>query len=191
MATKVGSNSAGAASQRADTQTLAELNQRSAGLGLWDVGIFRPFISHYTFAQRATGREKKGADFRCILVSVNDPAQYVNAHMSMRSDKMEPLQQAEAKFKADLKFRLSKVALENSAKQEYLHTPIKHKIDLAKTQADPLLHKNQGETVQPSPSMSINDCKRLEQSQRFDVTAIMDALSDVRSVTPQRQVFLR
>ena len=36
------SKAASAASQRAETQALAELNQRSAGLGLWDVGIFRP-----------------------------------------------------------------------------------------------------------------------------------------------------
>ena len=106
----------------------------------------------------------------------------------MRNDKMEPLQQAEGKFKANLKFRMSKVGLENSIKQEYLHTPIKQKIDLAKTKADPLLQQNQGEIVQPSPSMSIKDCKMLQQSQRFDVTAIMDALSDIRAVTAERQV---
>ena len=46
----------------------------------------------------------------------------------------------------------------------------------------------QGETVQPCPSMSIKDCKKLQQSQRFDVTALMDSLSEVRSVSVTRQV---
>ena len=191
MATKGESNPAqpaSAASQRADTQALVELNQRSAPLGVWDVGIFRPSMLRYTYTQKTTGREKQGANFRCTLVSVSDPSQYVNAQISMRNDKMEPLLQAESKFKANLKFRMSKVGLENSIKQEYLHTPIKQKIDLAKTKADPLLQQNQGEIVQPSPSMSIKDCKMLQQSQRFDVTAIMDALSEIRAVTAERQV---
>ena len=80
------------------------------------------------------------------------------------------------------------MALESSAKQEYLHTPIKLKIDLAKTKAEGLMQQKQGETVQPCPSMSIKDCKKLQHTQRFDVTALMDALSEVRSVNPTRQV---
>ena len=188
MTTNNGSKPASAASQRAETQALAELNQRSAGLGLWDVGIFRPQLHEYTYTQKTTGQEKSGADFRCTLVSVRDPSQYVSAHISMRSGNMEPLQQAQAKFKADLKFRISKVALESSVKQEYLHTPIKLKINLAKTKAEALLQQKQGETVQACPSMSIKDCTKLQQSQRFDVTALMDALSNVRQVDATRQV---
>ena len=94
------------------------------------MSIFRPYIYEWTYTPKATGQPKAGAAFRCTLVSVLDPSQYVNAHIQMRSDNMAPLQQAEAKFKADLKFRISKVALDSSTKMEYLHTPIKHKIDL-------------------------------------------------------------
>ena len=36
--------------------------------------------------------------------------------------------------------------------------------------------------------MSIKDCERLQQTQRFDVTALMDAMSEVRSVSFSRQV---
>ena len=106
----------------------------------------------------------------------------------MRSDSMAPLQQAEAKFKAGLKFRISKVGFDNSARQEFLHTPLKHKIDLAKTKTDPLMQTRVGEVVQPCPAMSIQDCKMLQQAQRFDVTALMDAMSEIRSVTATRQV---
>ena len=187
MSADAESKPASAAPQRADTQELAELNQRSAGLGIWDVGVFHPAMHFWTWTPKGGGREKPGAAFRCTLVSLGDPSQYVTAHMSMRSDNMAPLKQAEAKFQAGLKFRVSKVALDNTVKQEFLHTPVKHKIDLAKTKADPLMQDKQAERVQPSPSMSITDCKKLQQCQRFDVTAIMDVLSETRSVNVTRQ----
>ena len=177
-----------AASQRADTQALAELNQRSAALGQWDVGIFRPAIHEWKYTTKSTSQPKTGKAFRCTLVSVLDPSQYVSAHVQMRSDNTTPLQQAQAKFKAGLKFRISKVALDNSTKQEFLHTPLKQKIDLAKTKVVPLMQEKEGATVQPSPSMCIKDCILLQQSQRFDVTAILDSVSDVRSVSDTREV---
>ena len=117
MGTRTESESASAASQRADTQALAELNQRSAGLGLWDVGIFHPAIHEWKFTAKATGQLKTGAAFRCTLISLVDPSQYVNAHIQMRSDNMTLLQQAEAKFKAGLKFRTSKVGFDSLAMQ--------------------------------------------------------------------------
>ena len=80
-----------------------------------------------------TGQPKTGAAFRCILVSLLDHSQYVSAHLLMRSDNMAPVQQAEAKFKAGLKFRISKVVFDGSPKQDFLHTPLKHRIGLART----------------------------------------------------------
>ena len=110
MATNKESQSgSGAVAQRADTQALAELNQRSAALGLWDVGIYRPGIHEWQWTLKTTEQVKDGAAFRCTLVSLLDPSQYVNAHIQMRSDNMTLLQQAEAKFKAGLKFRISKM----------------------------------------------------------------------------------
>ena len=131
------------ASQHSDTQALAELNQRSAALGQWDVGIFRPGTHEWKYTTKSTKQPKTGKDFRCILVSVLDPSQYINAYVQMRSDNTTPLQEAEGKFKAGLKFRISKVALDNLAKQEFLHTPLKQKIDLAKTKVVPLMQEKE------------------------------------------------
>ena len=78
----------------AEPLALVELNQRSAGLGFWEVGIYRPHIHDYQWTNKNTGQEKIGADFRCILVLVGDPSQYVTAHLSMRSDIKAPLQQS-------------------------------------------------------------------------------------------------
>ena len=113
MATNTESQSgSGAAAQRADTQALAELNQRSAGLGRWGVSIYNPAKHEWKYTPKGAGQPKTGAAFRCILVSLRDHSQYVSAHLVMRSDNMAPLQQAEAKFKADLKFRISKARLQ-------------------------------------------------------------------------------
>ena len=95
-----------AASQRADTLALAELNQRSASLGQWDVSIFRPNIHEWKYNTKSTSQSKTGKAFRCTLVSVLDPSQYINAYVQMRSDNTTPLQEAEGKFKAGLKFRI-------------------------------------------------------------------------------------
>ena len=97
--------------QRVDTQALAELNQRSAGLGQWDVSIYNPAKHEWKYTPKGTGQPKTGAAFRCILVSLRDHSQYVSAHLLKRSDNMVPLQQAESKYKAGLKFRISKVGL--------------------------------------------------------------------------------
>ena len=157
-------------------------------MGLWNVGISRLGMHEWKYTTKATGQLKAGAAFRCTLASLLDPTQYVNAHIKMRSDNMALLQQAEAKFKAGLKFRISKVGFDGLAKQEFLHIPLEHKIDLARTKADPLMQTKEGETVQPTPAMSIQDCKMLQQAQRFDVTALMDAISEVRLVNATCQV---
>ena len=118
MTTTDETKAASAVSQRAETLALVELNQRSAGLGSWEVGIYRPHIHDYKWTDKKTGQEKIGAAFRCILVLVGDPSQYVSAHLSMRSDNKAPLHKALDKFKADLKFRITKVGLDNADKQQ-------------------------------------------------------------------------
>ena len=91
------------------------------------------------YTRKGTDQPKTGADYRCILVSLLDHSQYVSAHLVMRSDNTAPLQQAKAKFKAGLKFRISKVVFDSLSKQEFLHTPLKHRVILAKTKTDPLM----------------------------------------------------
>ena len=83
----------------AEPLALVELNQRSAGLGAWEVGIYRPHIHDYKCTDKKNGQEKIGADFRAILVDVRDPSQYLIAHLSMRSDSKAPLKQAQEKSK--------------------------------------------------------------------------------------------
>ena len=64
-------------SQSATVLALAELNQRSAKLGTWDVGVFQPRIIPYTWKDRKTGQHKAGANFKCLLVSLADRRSYM------------------------------------------------------------------------------------------------------------------
>jgi hypothetical protein len=184
-----GSESQGGAGQhRAASQSLMELNQRSSQLIQCDVGVYRPIIETWKYQAKATKQDKEGAAFRCILVSMADPKQYITGHVNMKGNSKEPLDKAKEKFKADLQFRISKIALDTTSKQEYIHTPHKSKIDLSKTKADPLLKSKEGDVVRPMPSMTLSECKAFSQNQRFDVTALVDSLDKPRKVSDTRQV---
>ena len=100
------------------SQCLSQLNQRSALLGSWEVGVFNPNLHKYVYNAKQSGKPRQGADFRCILVSIDDRSQYIVGHLSMRFDNMKPLTDAESKVKPNLKFRLTKVQLDTSVKQE-------------------------------------------------------------------------
>jgi len=187
MATDAAAGSSTGANHAA-SMSLPELNKGSAGLGLWDVGVFHPCIRHYKYTAKHNGKETKGATFSCILVSLTNPSEYVVGNVAMRAGKMEPLTKAEKKFKKGLAFRISKVFLDTTAKQEYLHTPVKLIVDLNKTQAEPLRETYRPFFAHPTPNMSIKDCTTLQQSQRFDVTALVETVSESRVITATREV---
>ena len=86
---------ASAGSHRAGTLLLPELTPRSAGLGKWDVGVFHPRIEQW----QAPTTGKDGVVFRCILVSLQNPAAYLPGEIGMRNQEMRPLERAQSKFK--------------------------------------------------------------------------------------------
>ena len=101
---------------------------------------------------------------------------------------MNSINAAMKKFEENLKFRISRVTLKNNAQQEYMHTTKKLMILLDQTKADPLMQGKQGEVVQPMPPMSLRDCKELQQSQRFDITALVGSVDSPKKVSDTRQV---
>ena len=97
---------------------LAELNQRSASLGSWDVGIFKPRIDEWTYLEKSTKREKKGAAFRCLLVYLPDPSQYVKGEiLVMGCRNMKPLEEATEKFKENKSFHMQLVKFQANTAQ--------------------------------------------------------------------------
>ena len=82
---------------------LSELNLRSAAIGKWDVGVFRPRIAEWT---RPDG--KPGAAFHVILVYLQDPQFYVAAELGMRHGKKQPLVTCQKLLQPNLQFCMSK-----------------------------------------------------------------------------------
>ena len=101
---------------------LAELNHRSASLGSWDVGIFNPGIERWTYTDKKSKSEKEGAAFRCYLVLLTDPSQYVRGEIGMRNSDLKPLQAAENKFTANKSYRITAVKFHTGTSHEYIHT---------------------------------------------------------------------
>ncbi len=171
---------------RAGTQRLEELNVRSAPCGQWDVGIFWPRIEEWK--SPTTGGQ--GAAFRCILVSAADPTSYLAAQMSTRNADMKPLKRAEGIYKDNLLFRVSKVSLLSDSKQYVLHRPLKLVVNSGKTKTDPLLASTCGvNNLQAQPRMTLSQVQELQQTQRFDVTALVAGFDDTpREVSPSCKV---
>ena len=85
----------GGANQPAATKELPMLNQRSAGLAAFDIGIFRPKLHAYPYKDKKTNEMKKGQTFRSILVSRENPAAYLQAELSRRGTDAQPLEAAD------------------------------------------------------------------------------------------------
>jgi len=166
--------------------SLAELNQRSAPLATFDIGIGYPRIDDYEYNDKAN-QKKKGATFRCIIVCLQNNQHYATAELTMRGTSRRPLEDAVKKFKAGLRFRMNGTRLKGNNKQEFLHTPLKLVIDLAATKFDPILQRD-GEHLAAEPPMTTAQCRALRSPQRFDITALIDSIGDTRPGGPNRDV---
>ena len=96
----------------------------------------------------------------------------------MRNDKKEPLERAKERFTENKCFRMSAVHFQSNAAQEYIHTPIKIVVDLGNTKLDPLLSRAEGQIIQAQPALTLSEINELQQSQRFDVIALVEQVSD-------------
>ena len=78
--------------------------------------------------------------------------------------------------------------MQSQAKQQHLHTPLKMRIEIGKTNSEPLLSTKDGEIIQPEPKMTLSDCAQLQQTQRFDVTGLVESIGEERAVSVERKV---
>ena len=121
------------------TQPLKMLNARTTTVGQYNVGIYRPQITEYSYTNNSTGAEHKGRKFQCLLVCLQNRGQYVVGELHQKAADDKPLKNASTKFKEHLCFRMSKTRLKINVKQQYVHTPQKIVVDLAGTTFDPIL----------------------------------------------------
>ena len=68
------------------------------------------------------------------------------------------------------------VALHDT-KQEYIHSPKKVVINLAASKLDPILASG-GSAPKPLPAMTVAEVLGFNANQRFDITALVDSVSE-------------
>ena len=188
-ATPVGDNAAKLAAAKAGGSDakpantglpLAELNVRSAAFASWEVQVYNAKMRKYTYVWE--GKQRQGANFTCMLVSTADPTQYcLGEAKPNKGGDQTPLQQAAAKFKDDLTFTLSKVALFKDAKKQYINTSVEHVIDLRATNASPVLQTASLRHCQPAPPNDVAQAVHITTGQQFDITAFIRSVSAVRA----------
>ena len=181
------SKNSGSVTQPARLQ-LKELNTRSAKIGSWEVACFHPKMDEWSWTDKNTQQTKQGAAFRCLLVSLQDPSQYVAAQLTMRSANRDPLKAAEKRFIENTTFLMTSVQFQTNVKQEYMHTPLKCMVQIASSKFDPLLKSKDNQSIQAQPGMPIREVKQLMQHQRFDITALVASVGEMRNATQERGV---
>ena len=159
---------------------LRHLNSTTAKLATWDVAIANAHVEEYTYTW--DNKARTGKVFRCMLVFVHDTSQYCMGEV--RKEKGSPANTCEValeKFHDGSKFRISAVELNIKSKAEYNSATVKHTVDLQKTTTSKLL----ADAVHrpPQPVVTCAECVAFKSVQAFDITALIDTVSEPRSVS--------
>ena len=89
-------------------------------------------------------------------------------------------------YKDGTKFRISNVALLQKAKPEYNNAPVKQTVDLLQTTTSKLLQD--ATTHSPQPAVTCAECVAFKSQQAFDITALVDTVSALRTVEGRKCV---
>lgn len=180
-----GADSAAAASTsvKQEATPLTMLNARTASLSSWVVAIASPRVDEIEYQWE--GKARKSQVFTCILVSTDNNESYCLGEVRKEYGQPHKVQEAQEKYKEGRSFRMSKVTLSTKSKPEYNHCTHKVAVNMAKTKMEPLL---QSIPHAPQPVIQCCDCVALKSFQAFDITALIQSISDRRAVSSNRYV---
>ena len=164
---------------------LRYLNNTTAKLATWDIAIANAHVEEYSYPWQNTIR--KGKAFRCMLVSIHDPSQYcIGEVKKVQNSPPDAIEKAQTMYQNDFKFRLGPVELSMKAKSEYMSPTVKLTVDLQRTTTTKLL--TDGTHRQAQPVTTCAECVEFTSMQAFDITALVDTVSEARTVTNNKYV---
>ena len=156
---------------------LARLNKASVKTGgTWEVYMWRVFEDKYDYTWQ--GKPRQGSNLLCTLVNPQDPRQYCQAQFKKTSKNTAKYEEALNSYKDGGRFVMSKVVFAEGTKPEYVSCPIKHVVDLSQTKMDRCIGSDSA--VQPAPTATVAGSVKLGNNQFFDVTALVQEVSEVR-----------
>jgi len=180
---------AGSAAQPGKTDlALALLNKASVKTGgTWDVYLCNPFVDKYSYSWQ--GKPREGTNFFCSLVSAEDPSKYCQAQFKKTTGNAGKFQQAVDAYKHGARFVMSKVGFVEDAKLAYVSSPLKIVVDLSKTTMDSAIDAPNS-AVQPVPLTTVAGSVDLGANQFFDITALIQEVSETRHHDNNRSSFV-
>ena len=156
---------------------MIQLSPQNAKRGMWEIEIAVPRLETYSYDWQGVSRTTEV--FRCDLVSTSAPTFYCLGEVKKTKEQKKAHVDALEKFKAGLKFRLSKAVLNAESKAEYNSTTHKVTVNLLASHLDPLL---QGPVAfKPEPTTTCADCVKIRKFQHFDITALIKRVSEPRN----------
>ena len=167
---------------------LAQLNKASVKVGgEWSVVAFRPIEDNYQYTYQ--GKARQGTNFVVILVSTDDARQYCQAQFKKNSKNAAKYEQVKKTIEHGRRFVMSRVNFVDDAKLAYVSCSLKIVVDLCSTKMDACV-ETISSVVQPVPTASIAGSADVEGNQFFDVTALVQEVSDVTEHSNNRSSFV-
>ena len=130
---------------------LRELRASSRGIGKWRLRIVSAEVESFKYGKQTP--QKEGKSLHCVLLS-QDSALYCRGVVKQlgQSDKArQDFDKALEKFKPTMVFDISKVTFDERSDKAWRSSPVKYVIDLAKSQADPVLQSTEDFPSLPAP----------------------------------------
>ena len=190
MAPKSASSATASAVQPASANhlPLSELNGASAKTGgEWAVYAFRPVEDNYEYTWQFKPRQ--GTNFIVTLVSADDSSQYCQAHCKKNARNGAKYEQVKKAMEHGRRFVMSKVSFVEDAKLAYISCPLKVVVDLFSTKMDACV-ETVCSVVQPAPTTTVAESAGLGGNQFFDVTALVQEVSNVTEHANNRSSFV-
>ena len=155
---------------------LSHLTSQSAAFGLWEVLIFAPDAQEREYIYQ---KQKRTAyNFRCLLVSTQDPTAYVLGEGRGKGMNAQVLKDMSKRFKQGRVFRMSKPSLVSNVKQQHNNAPKSEVVSMLHTTWAPVL-SSAGKPTMAEPSIPIAMCMSINREQLFDVMGIVREVSEV------------
>ena len=155
---------------------LSHLTSQSAAYGLWEVLIFAPDAQEREYIYEK--KKRTAYNFRCLLVSTQDPTAYVLGESRGRGMNAQVLKDMSQRFKQGLVFRMTKPSFVSNVKQQYKSAPKSEVVSMSHTTFTPVL-SSAGKPTMAEPSIPIARCMSINREQVFDVMGIVREVSEV------------
>ena len=149
--------------------------------------VWGAFTDTYTYQYQ--GAQRSGTNCLVVLVDVQDPTQYCQAQFKKNTKNVSQFDQAVNKFKDGRRFVMGKVGFADDAKPAYVSCPLKLVVDLSKTRMDTVIGA-EDTAVQPTPTLTIASSSSLGKNQFFDVTALVQDMTETREHAENRSSFV-